>query len=148
MVNSDLVIGLLGEVLTLVVYLTTRDLSPLGAVFTNYIIAVLGTLSLAVLIKGFIRPERITFFSSKAERRNILVGVGILAAYLAIMPVIGFLISSFLFYSSFSLYLSDEQLTRNRLIRTFLLSAVVVGIFYFVFHQLLLVPLPEGMIFD
>lgn len=148
LLNSDLIIGLVGGALTVVVYVASRGLSPLGAVFTNYIMVVLGTLSLAVFIKGFVHPDRISFFSSRSERRNILVGLGILAAYLAIMPVLGFLPSSFLFYSGFSLYLSEGRLTRRRLVKTLLLSAAVVVFFYLIFHRLLSVPLPEGIVFE
>lgn len=146
--NSDLIVGTICAVISVVVYFSTRDLSYLGGIFINYLLVALGFLSLTVLAKGFIRPEKIRLFESVIERNNVAVGVLILAGYLAIMPVVGFLPASFIFYAVFSLYLSEEKLSSRGVARTTLLSAVVVLFFYLVFNKILEVPLPPGMIFE
>ena len=74
--NSDIIVGLFTAALTVLVYFVTRDLSRLGGIFTNYILVIMGALSLVVLVKGFIKPERIKFFESAMERHNILIGIG------------------------------------------------------------------------
>ena len=87
-------------------------------------------------------PER--FFESAIERNNILTGVGILAVYLFFMPKIGFLPASYLFYLVLSLYLSEDRLSKRNILVSVLLSGGVVALFYFLFHQVLEVPLPRG----
>lgn len=147
LLNADLIIGLVCSAITAVVFFATRDLSKLGGVFVNYMLVALGTLSLIVLVKGFVKPERIKFFQSAIERNNVLTGVTILAIYLAVMPFVGFLPSSFVFYTVFSLYLSEARLTTGSIVKTTVLSALVVLFFYLIFHKVLEVPLPVGVLF-
>jgi len=148
MLNSDLIVGCVCAVLTGLVYFLTRDLSRLGGVFVNYVLVALGFLSLLLLIKGLVRPERIKFFESAVERNNVLVGLIILALYLIVMPKAGFLPASYVFYGVFNLYLAEEKLKTRNILQSLGLSAVVVTVFYFIFHHLLEVPLPPGSWFE
>lgn len=148
LLNSDFIIGLFTAILTVLVYFVTRDLSKLGGIFINYILVIMGMLSIVVLIKGFIKPERLRFFESAMERNNILIGVGILLFYLIFLPLIGFLPSSYCFYFAFNLYLGDEHFTLKNILTSALLTFVVVTAFYFIFHYFLEVPLPTGAWFE
>jgi amino acid transporter len=78
----------------------------------------------------------------------VLVGVVILMVYLFIMPFIGFLPSSFIFYAIFNTYLSEDKFSRKNIFQSLLLSFIVVVLFYFIFHNFLGVPLPEGSLWE
>lgn len=148
MLNSDLIVGISTLVLAGIAWSVTRDLSKLGGVFVDFTLWAIVVLSLLELIKGVVTPEKIKFFESRDERDNVVVGVGILAGYLALLPFVGFLPSSLLFYAVMNLYLSHEKLTRGGIIKAVLLSMVVVAVFYVVFKQVLEVPLPKGSLFQ
>lgn len=142
--NTDRIVAVAGLILTAVVYTLSRDIGPLGRIFVDSVLVALGMLSLLLLAQGFIRSEKIRFFDSRRERNNILMGVGILALYLFFLPRIGFLLSSFVFFLAFTLYLTDDL----RRIRNWIVAAVVsfffVFGFYWVFKSFLGVPLPSG----
>jgi len=144
MINADLLVSLGSLGIAGLVYFNTRDLSRLGGVFINYVLIGLTAFALITLVRAFIRPDRVRFFKSTIERNNVLTGILFLAAYLVLLPLIGFLPASYAFYFAFNLYLGDDRLTtRSILISAALTVAVVTG-FYFVFHNFLEVPLPQG----
>jgi hypothetical protein len=149
MLNADLIVGCFTTVLAIVVYAVTRDISPLGIVFVNTVLVIMGVLSAVILVKGFVRPERLKFFESAMERNNVVAGVGILLVYLIFLPLVGFLPASYVFYFAFNTNLTDDNrfATRN-LIQSAAISVLVVTAFYFIFHHFLEVPLPTGRWFD
>ncbi len=149
MLNADLIVGGFTVALAIVVYAVTRDVSRLGIVFVNYVLVIMGGLGAVILVKGFVRPERLKFFESTLERNNVVAGVGILLVYLIFLPLVGFLPASYVFYFAFNTYLTDDNrfATRN-LIQSAAISVLVVTAFYFIFHHFLEVPLPTGRWFD
>jgi hypothetical protein len=149
MLNADLIIGGFIAALAILAYAVTRDVSRLGIIFVDYVLVIMGVLSAVILVKGFIKPERLKFFESTVERNNVLTGVAILLVYLIFLPLVGFLPASYVFYFAFNTYLTDEDRfsTRN-LIQSAVISFLVVTAFYFIFHNFLEVPLPTGRWFD
>lgn len=148
MLNSDFLIGGASLIIAAIIYFATRDLSKLGGIFVNYCLTVFVALAVLEIVKGFIKPERVSFFTSITERNNVIVGLVILIIYLAIMPFIGFLPSSFLFFTVMTLYLGDEGLTTKNILISAGLAVVVVTMFYFIFKEFLMVPLPAGSWFE
>lgn len=147
--NADLIVGGFTAALALFVFLVTRDVSRLGIVFIDAVLVIMGILSASILVKGFVKPERLKFFVSATERNNVLTGVAILLVYLVFLPLVGFLLASYVFYFAFNTYLADEDRFQTRnLIQSAIISIVVVTVFYFVFHDFLEVPLPTGRWFD
>jgi hypothetical protein len=145
MINANLWIGLFCGGLAALVFFVSRDLSRLGGVYVNFVLAAMGVLSLIMIIRGIIKPEKIRIFTSPEERSNVTIGVIILIIYLVLLPVIGFLPASYLFYFCFNLYLADDRFSLANIVRSILLSLVVVTLFYYVFYHFLEVPLPESM---
>lgn len=127
------------------VFFATRDLSKLGGVFVDAVLVASASLSILVLIKGAQKPDRITFFKSITERNNVTIGIVFLLAYVALLPIIGFLPASYAFYFGLNLYLSDDSFSKRNVLASALLTVVVVTAFYFIFHRLLEVPLPTSM---
>ena len=149
MLNADLIVGGFTAALAVLTYAVTRDVSHLGIIFVNYVLVIMGVLSAVILVKGFIKPERLKFFESAVERNNVVTGVAILLVYLTLLPLVGFLPASYVFYFAFNTYLTDENrfATRN-LIQSAVISFLVVTAFYLIFHNFLEVPLPKGRWFD
>ncbi len=148
MLNSDLIVSIFCLMLGTLIYYVTRDLSHFGGVFINYLLVVIGFLSVVVFIKGVVNPERIKFFRDHVERNSVVSGIIILGIYLGFMPFAGFLPSSYVFYAVFNLYLDEEPMSKKNIIQSTLLSAVVVTLFYLIFYHVLQVPLPTGSWFE
>ncbi len=147
--NADVLISLFTATLAAVVYFVTRDLSRYGAVFVDSVLWVIAALSLVVCIKGVIKPERIEFFESVIERNNILTGLSILLVYIVLIPILGFLTASYLFYFTFNVYLAEgERFKTSNILQSLVICIVVVTSFYVIFHQFLGVPLPESNLFQ
>jgi len=148
MINADIIIGISCLVIAGVVFAVTRDLSQLGGVIIDYTLIAVVVLSLLMLIKGFLKPQKLAFFESRGERNNVVIGLVILLAYLALMPLVGFLPSSYLFYAIFNMYLGEDIWSRKNIIYSVLISFIVVTFFYLIFRFVLSVPLPQGIWFD
>jgi hypothetical protein len=77
----------------------------------------------------------------------VFIGTGILLCYLIVLPFVGFLPSSFLFFLVMTVYLGDDRFTTRNIVQSAVLSAVVVTLFYLIFKHVLEVPLPKGSLF-
>jgi Ca2+/Na+ antiporter len=144
MLNADLIIGFFALALGGLVLSVTRGMSMLGGVFINYLLVAIFLLGIIMIIKGLTKPEKITFFESSKERKNILFGLFILFVYLVFMPRIGFLWATYVFYAVFSIFLAEDRWSARNLLESSGLSVVMVTFFYVVFHYVLAVPLPKG----
>lgn len=144
-INADLTTSIFTAILAIIAYSVTRDLSHLGVVFVNYTLVLMALLSLIVFIKSFLKPQHITFFESAIERNNTLAGIGILFIYLIFLPFVGFLPASYIFYFAFNTFLADkDRFSTRNLVQSAIITIIVVTAFYFIFHDFLGVPLPEG----
>ena len=143
-VNTDLAIGFATVAVAAVAFMSTRELSRFGGLFVEHCVAALAILGLATILKGFVRPERRPFFESPAERRRVTAGVGLLAAYLFLLPYLGFLIASIGFYFAMQRSLGSGTPGVRSLALAALTSIGVSGTLYALFHYVLLVPLPAG----
>ena len=143
-VNTDLAIGFATVAVAAVAFMSTRELSRFGGLFVEHCVAALAILGLATILKGIVRPERRPFFESPAERRRVTVGVGLLAAYLFLLPYLGFLIASIGFYFAMQRSLGSETGGVRPLALGALTAVGVSGALYVLFRYVLLVPLPAG----
>ena len=143
-VNTDLAIGFATVAVAAVAFMSTRELSRFGGLFVEHCVAALAILGLATILKGIVRPERRPFFESPAERRRVTVGVGLLAAYLFLLPYLGFLIASIGFYFAMQRSLGSETGGVRPLALGALTAIGVSGALYVLFRHVLLVPLPVG----
>ena len=144
-VNTDLVIGCAAVTVACVAFMGTRELSRFGGLFVEYCVAALAVLGLATILKGVVRPERRPFFESPAERGRVTAGIGLLAAYLFLLPYLGFLTASICFCFAMQRSLGSETTGVRPLALNALASVGVSGALYVLFRHVLLVPLPAGM---
>ena len=143
-VNTDLAIGFSTVAVAAVAFMSTRELSRFGGLFVEHCVAALAILGLATILKGIVWPERRPFFESPAERRRVTAGVGLLAAYLFLLPYLGFLIASIGFYFAMQRSLGSEAGGVRPPALGALTAIGVSGALYVLFRHVLLVPLPVG----
>lgn len=89
-------------------------------------------------IRGTALPRRFSFRITPAGIRA-MIGLITVFAYLFVLPYIGFLISSFLFFGSI-MWLSGER----RPFRLLGFSCAIPLFLYFFFQELFQIPLPKG----
>ena len=137
-INTDLVAGIVGVVFFAVFWFNRGTQSPLSSVFPDAVLSVTLVVSVALLVKGFVKGD----VRRGLDDRN-LVPVGIMIAALFIwwlgIRYVGFVVTSSVMFFAISLYLA--RYVRDVRWRQILICAVValgvVGLFYLVFSQVL-----------
>ena len=144
--NIDLLLGLATLALAAVAWSGAIGLSRFGGLFVTFCSVVLGILGLVTVFKGLFKPDHSRFFDSPLERNRILAGVAALAAFLVLIPYAGFLPASVLFYFAMDFVLHSGQTGVKRITTSLAVAAVVATGLYALFHEVLLVPLPKGVL--
>lgn len=147
-IGEVIVAALLVSVGCLVLWDTTTYADPDSAVFPRTFACVMIAASIAyigmwLLGRGEARPDT---EPGSMTRRVLLVAV-MLAGALA-MPWIGFLAAAVPVFAALLLVAMYDRWTPFRSIVYPLIGLALVFGFYFVFQELLLVPLPEGRLFQ
>jgi len=144
-VNSDLIMGVVCLLVAAVVIFSTRELSLHGGVFIRFSTGLLIVLGITSLIIGIRNPDKVPFFESTAERARICTGILMLVSYLVLMPIVGFVFASLIFYIIMSLTLKDTPWSGNSIMVILAQALLFVGVLYSLFYYLLQVPLPTGL---
>lgn len=135
---------LLGAVLY---YDTTTMLDRDSYVFPRAVIAAMIGLSLAVIIMNLVRPEAET---GGPERGSVVRRAGLVVAMvaaIALMPVLGFVVSGLIAFMIIMVLAMYDPWTRFRLIVYPVVGIAIVVGFYVLFKEVLYVPLPTGILF-
>jgi hypothetical protein len=142
-ITSIIMIGICGYF-----FIEGRTFTQFGKLFPHTIIAILGLLSLLLLILSFTRTER-NVILGKLSRKHIIIVISVLliAAWGFFINILGFVVSSILFFSLINIMLDKRQRGFRPIFKKVGIIAVVVGAFYFFFAKLLLVPFPRGYLF-
>jgi len=143
-INANLVMGIVTLSIAAIAFINTQALGQYGRLFVQYTAIALATLALVTLIRGITTPSREPFFTSSQERNRIYTGVLLLIAYLTMIPFLGFLISSVLFFCVLHLVLKIGRISKFDILRSACLALLVTGFLYVLFHEVLHVPLPTG----
>ncbi|MBN8235165.1 tripartite tricarboxylate transporter TctB family protein [Halobacillus kuroshimensis] len=125
-----------------------------GDFFPNIIIGILAVLSLLLLVKSVYayvtsekqqRAEPKTSLKERwAEGKKVWYTFALFGAYIFIMPLAGYFLSSVAFLFTLYLLLSSN---RKRLWLVLIISIVVTYVLSFIFQKFLLVFLPSGVLF-
>lgn len=144
--NTDLLGGAIGLGLAALFWLTREQWSFWSAVFPNLTLAVLALLSVALLVKGFVRPERLPLIAEGNRVRVLVTAVVLLLWAFAIRPV-GTLGSSLVAFWGLAIYLGSagQRVTAVDAVKWLVVVAVELGLLYLIFTRILGVPLPRGL---
>ncbi len=128
-------------------WVISRTFSPLSGLFPQVIVLILGGLSLLLFILSFFRsPEEERFVLVQGRALPVALTVLIMAAWVALISVLGFLVTSLLMFSLMTIVLGGKERTARQLVlRILVVCASTVG-FYLFFDRLLLVSFPRGLL--
>ena len=147
-VNTEIISGAIGLILTTVFFSGLEDISWMSIIFPKTVVYIMALISGILVIKGFINPTRAPIFNVGSNTRWITTGV-LFFLWVLFMPVLGFFVSTVVFMSIIVGYLARArtQLTIGKFMTWIPIIIVEVTFFYLIFTKVLYVPLPEGMFF-
>jgi hypothetical protein len=147
--NTDLISGIIGLGLTGVFWWGRGEVGRLSIMFPNTLLVILAAFSVALVVKGVVRPERRSIFA-EGDRGKIIGTCAILFVWVVAIPYIGFFLSSVAGFWVMTCYLASSRRKVTPLLaaKWFCVVLVEVTFFYLIFAKLLYVPLPKGILFD
>jgi len=147
--NTDLISGVIGLVIVGVFWWGRGEVGRLSVMFPNTLLILLAALSMALLVKGVVRPERRLIFA-EGDRGKVIGSCFILFAWAIAIPYFGFFLSSVAGFWGMTCYLASSRRKVTPLLAAKWLGVVLVEVtfFYLIFAKLLYVPLPKGILFD
>jgi putative tricarboxylic transport membrane protein len=126
----------------------TRGMSPMGSVFPRAIAIILILLSLAMIGLGFLgrsvrapKPE-----PEAATRRRISLGV-IFGAWVIAIPFLGFAASGLIAFLAMMFVAEHDRQPTAVWIRRTLIGVATVAVFWLLMSKLLLLRMPDGLLF-
>lgn len=148
--TGGVVLAAIFSVIALGAFWLARDMSAMGAVFPSTISAVLAALSLGLIVlalTGRVWPataETAQGPVSNQRRVGLVIAFGL---WVWLMPVLGFAISGFIaFVVLAALGEHDAVPVRSWIIRV-ALAALIVGAFWWLMADVLLLRMPRGLLF-
>ena len=146
--NADVVMGLITLCMTAIVAWSIVDLSFYGVLFVNFCVYCTAILGIAIIFKGFFAPKKINIFFNVEEQNRVIVGFLIIAGFILFIQFIGFYISSAIFIFLMSSYLNKEKMNLKNALLSFCQSIFITTLAYYLFANILYVPLPTGILFN
>lgn len=132
------------------VILETGNLSPLGSVFPRTIGIALILFSLVSLVASL---RSVPAGDEQAERKapestpRRLGLVAVMGAWGLLIPVVGFFVTSLLAFGALLVISEYEHWTARRAALYAVTMVVIVAAFYYLMQEILLIPVPKGLLF-
>ena len=145
-VNWDRLAAVFLLVVCGVLWFEAGPYSMFASFFPKIVIGVLALLSLVLLIRSSIKGEKKWLFKD-VNKKYIIFVVVILAVWIGMISVLGFFLSSVVFFYLLVWLIGSNKKDLSANILSFVLVCGIVSLFYFIFKEILLVPLPEGIFF-
>lgn len=144
-----LVVTLLMAVFGGVLLMETKEMSLLGSVFPSYIALALIALSLLLAIKTIVgkSSKEARHISSLIPTNRQIFTIISLGFWTLSMPILGFAVSAFLSFIAIMFASNFEKLKAKTMSLYFLISFLIVAIFYILMKNVLLIRLPVGLLF-
>ena len=146
--NADIVMGLITLCMTAIVAWSIVDLSFYGVLFVNFCVYCTAILGIAIIFKGFFAPKKINIFFNVEEQNRVIVGFLIIAGFILFIQFIGFYISSAIFIFLMNSYLNKEKMNLKNILISFCQSILITTLAYYLFVDILYVPLPTGILLN
>ena len=143
MINTDRISGIVLLALSVLVWREAGEYGKLAALFPRVVISIIAFLSLALIFKSFVMPERRYFFH-EVKVKYIVFTILMAMGWIALIPFLGFITTSVIFFTILVIILSEKK-TPKMAAQSIVIVIVMVCLFYLLFHKVLLVPLPTGI---
>jgi uncharacterized membrane protein YidH (DUF202 family) len=138
--NLNLIAGIIVLAIT-AAFGIQRDFSPMGGLFPDPVLIILGVLSVVLIVRGIRSPERANPFEG-VVLSSLLVAVVLLGAWALSLGVAGFVLSGLVFFLATALFLRERPVRPIQVLADAGVSVLFVVGIYVAFTQVLLVPLP------
>lgn len=145
--HTDKVAAVLLVGLAAGVYVASRDFpsgfgsSPGAAFFPRLIASVVALLAGVLFVRSVASSDARSYDVSTADVRRFAVPVALLVAYVALMPILGFVLDTVIFLVALTRYSGVESYRES------VSLAVGLGlVLHYVFGEFLHIPLPEGSV--
>ena len=147
-VNTLIISGIIGLLLTAVFFFNLENISWMSIGFPRTVVYIMGLVSVILVVLGFVKPSRDKIFNVGSNVRWIVTGV-LFFLWVMLMPVIGFFVSSVIFMTAIVVYLARAraEVTIKKFLVWLPIVVAEVTFFYLIFTKVLHVQLPEGMFF-
>lgn len=132
------------------ILLEAQHLSALGSVFPRTIAIALILFSLVLLGMNFRRPRAVAASAGTDDRESTprrMLLVAIMVGWSLLMPVIGFFVSSLAAFVALLVVAEYERWSMRHGVLYGMTAVVVVAAFYFLLRDVLLIPVPKGLLF-
>jgi hypothetical protein len=144
-VSSVVILGMCGYFLAV-----ARGFDRFGRLFPRVIIIILAALSLFLLVSALVtreKNEKKVFADTGVRYANILLCVFLFIAWASFIRVVGFVVTSVIFFSIISILFDTRKKSLTHIIVRIATVAVTVGVFYLFFALFMRVPFPRGVLF-
>lgn len=147
-VNTEIISGIIGMLLTAVFFFALEDVSWMSIVFPKTIVYIMGCIACILVVIGIVKPSRSPVFNVGSNVRWVVTGI-LFLAWVLFMPVLGFFVSTVVFMTIIVGYLARArtQVTIGKFMIWIPIVIAEVTVFYLIFTKVLYVPLPTGMFF-
>ncbi|XKE44383.1 tripartite tricarboxylate transporter TctB family protein [Halomonas organivorans] len=156
-VNTHFLVALTGFVLFVVFWFAQdENWRRPSAAWPETILYGIAILSAILVIQGVILKHRESVFAEGSKKRMVIACVALLAWSLLIYGL-GFVVGSVLAFTVMAFYVAKVEkaispkaamnMTRGNVVLWLVVILVQVLVLYYVFSEVLLVPLPEGLFF-
>jgi|SRR5699024_6266546 len=150
--KTDVLSSITLIVISVIALWQTIGLTKMSYVFPRSIAIILLFLSSIYLINSIIkiiRNNETSFFDGIKVKEVLIMGIGMIG-YIFSIIFFGFLISSVLYMTFVTWYLQKEtkKSMKLRIAHSFVSSLLFSLFFFFLFKNVFLVPLPEGVLFS
>lgn len=144
-VNTDIVAGIIGLVFAAVLWLPREEMSRLSIMFPRAIVLITVLLGIALIVKGVFKPGDREVEIEGSVKRLFLTILGLIAWWYAIGKL-GFLVATSIAFFGFTWFLAsvEGRVSLRRLLMWIPIMAVLIGVFYLAFTEVLSVRLPTG----
>lgn len=133
-----------------VAFMRARDMSAMGSVFPSTISAVLVVLSAALIalaLSGRARPAQAETAEGAVSNRRRIGLVLVFAAWVWLMPILGFATSSILAFVALAGLGEHDPVSARTWALRLLIGAAIVGAFWWLMSDVLLLRMPRGLLF-
>ncbi len=144
--NTDLAAGILGLLFAALLWLPREQMGRLSIIFPRAILVVTVVLSLALIVKAFVKPAG-REVEIEGNPRRLVIMIAVLFAWWYAIGVLGFLLATAIVFFGLTWYLARvEGPVPMRRVALFVPAiAVLIGAFYLAFTEILNVRLPTGV---
>ncbi|WP_280547404.1 MULTISPECIES: tripartite tricarboxylate transporter TctB family protein [unclassified Halomonas] len=143
--NTDIVAGILGLVFSAGLWLPREEMGRLSIIFPRAVLLMTVLLGIALIVKGIIKPGVREVEIEGSVGRLVVTILGLIAWWYAI-GWLGFLVATSIAFFGFTWFLASVEghVSLRRLLMWIPIMAVLIGVFYLAFTEVLSVRLPTG----